>query len=203
MDPKKAAELLAKLGIHLGDGLNGWDDFGARLEAAVATKSGGGTDVEPGTDADAGDGDGLGTTIEGGASETTASPPVMMSQIEARTATLIGAERGELIRRVDRLIRTGRVDGPTHRKLKAAVSAANLSFGTSGQLNYDPVIARIEAYESLPANAAIKAVGGKPADLSQAKPVDLPAGMKPHDGKADALAFLRKKINSNAETVAS
>jgi hypothetical protein len=198
LDPKKAAGLLAKLGIHLGDGLTDWNDFGARLEAAVATKSG---NTDSNDDDDLGD-EGLGTTIEGGASETTASPPVMMSQtIQGRMNQLIGAERAELSRRVDRLQRTMRIDGPTHRKLKAAVSAANLSLSGTGQLQFDPLVARIEAYESLPEKAALNVLKPK-GNLSQVSVVEPPDGLKPSDGKTEALAFLRKKPADNTQRVA-
>lgn len=208
MDPKKAAELLAKLGVHLGDGLGDWDDFGRRLEAAVATKTGNDSGDGDGDGETDNDGDGFTSEVDGGAgtSDTTTAnpPPAFMSQAtaDARVTQLIGAERAELTRRVDRLIRTGRIDGPTHRKLKTAVTAANLSLTTTGSLAADATVMRIEAFEALHANAALKAVGQgkKTADLSQATTADIPANLAPGSGQQDALAFLRGKQGvSNAK----
>lgn len=183
------ADLIAALRDH---GLNIPDeatDIPGLIIAVKACKPG---DYDPDGDGDGGEGEapaaaGDDTQPAGG------MPPALMSYMDQAA----GVAKGEIQHRIDRLFRTGRIDGALQRKLGGELKAANLShesFEKNGTLKPLPVLAKIEAYEELPAGKFAKKPGR--ADLSHTAEVDAPEQLKGGDEPDAAVLAEQERLAS-------
>lgn len=95
--------------------------------------------------------------------------------LETATERLAKLERADLGRRINRLAQTGRIQKPAADKLRKQLESVELSFGEDGAPAQTPLVAKIEAYEELPANGFKKPTGSSDddVDLSHAKAVPL------------------------------
>ena len=103
------------------------------------------------------------------------SPPMMMSATQAEPFVKMG--RRDLETRARRLFETGRVDRPTAKKLILESRSVQLSYTRSGEPAPNPLLSRIEAFETLPAKSVWSKTGARPLegrDLSDTRGVDVP-----------------------------
>lgn len=102
-----------------------------------------------------------------------ASQPTRLSLDDADSPyakRLLTKERDSIKARIDTLFSTGRITKPIKDKLLQDAGTVRLSLTDAGELETNAVLAKVEAYESLPASAAW------PSDGS------IPAGVQPADG---------------------
>lgn len=128
---KKLLQVLAEVGLIVPDDTTE-ENICDRLETAAMTFIG-----------KKGEGEGEAEPIP----ESTS--PVVMSL----TKRLLDGEKKQLIARADGLLKSGRIDRPTHKKLQDQLRTVTLSLAPkgTGELNPTPVGMKIEAYEELPA----------------------------------------------------
>lgn len=131
------------------------------------------------------------TGLEPGSAPKDATPaPVgsggLTMSLESVQEKLVAHERKALAVRIAKLQKTGRIPPVTARALNNELTAVNLSLADDATLVPNAVLAKIEAYEALPANKdGFKAPTS--VDLSLANPIPLPDdGDVPNTDKAIA-----------------
>lgn len=157
---------------------------GLIIAVKAGGKAGGGDDDlnldddDAASGADAGAGGGTGDTTAAGA-----SAPMLMS--DERAEPFRKMTRRDLGGRINKLMKSGRIDRPTAQKLINQAKSIELSFTQDAVLQPNALLTKIEAFESLPKGLAWTGKGGKQAseelELSTTRvdtPKNLTAGGK-------------------------
>jgi hypothetical protein len=145
---KRIRDALAKLGHAMPDSVTDWAGLATGLEVLAASGSG---DMDDMDDMDDQDGDGTGET-------TAAAPPIMMSAQQQKVHDrLVNAERRSLATRAEtatrKLVSRGLLTADQANKFNAKFSSINLSFASDGSVKRNELVAQLETYEQLAANA--------------------------------------------------
>lgn len=172
-DLKALIDALREKGMTIPDECKDLSDIVIAVKASPPCEPAAEPDPEPEPDE--------GTVREG-------SPPPMTLSLEKATKRAEAMSRKEILSRVSKLVSTGRITPDLGRKLKSEATKVRLSFGDEGDLETNPVIVKIEAYEALQKNTAWKPSADRTTRLSQVDEHD-PPEPKPgaaKDGKTDA-----------------
>lgn len=153
----EAISLAEELGLHLGEGTTE-QNFFERFCAAAKTKLAheGGVDDE--SDMDDGD---IGDDQPPPDAAPATQPPPMSLSLRKQMQQAETFARSNIGNRIKRLLKTGRITPPMATKLENEAKTVKLSFSKDGSLRPSGVLAKLDAYEELPANSAWAKNGGR------------------------------------------
>lgn len=179
-DVTAVSEALRSIGLNIPDEVSDWPGL------VIAIKAGGAPQSQ-------GDPAALATGEISGASTATSNPPMMMSQAEMQKSRphIVKGDRREIARRIDELVKTGRVAPPVVKKLAAEFEKFELSYA-DGDVAETGVINRLKAYEALPEGMVMKPNAG--FELSSTAAAALPGQFagEPKDAEAKAAALAQE-----------
>jgi hypothetical protein len=146
---KRVKDALSSMGHTLPDSVTDWNGLATALEVLAA--NGGATEPDDMDDMDDQDGDGTGET-------TAAAPPIMMSAQQQKVhERLVNAERRSLATRAEtatrKLVARGLLTADQASKFNAKFTSVSLSFASDGSVKRNELVAQLETYEQLAANA--------------------------------------------------
>jgi hypothetical protein len=135
-------------GVNIPDEVSDWKQLAIAIKASAAGRE---EEPEPMPE-----GEPTGDNPPGGNTQAGTSPPMLMSTTpaapppDAMPERIVAGDRRALKGRVERLWRTGRVNGPIYRKLCRDLTGASLSYTAAGELAPCALTLAVKAYEALP-----------------------------------------------------